>query len=60
MKSKLLARNVLGKCGVLWLHLAAEIEELQVHMVTTTYREGEIVAGRADFYTVVLTMVRVI
>ena len=60
MEDKLLARKLLGKCGVLWSHFVAEIEAFQIHMVTTTYREVEMAAVRSECWTVVITMVRVI
>ena len=43
-----------------WLHLAAEIEAFQMHLVNTTHGEGVVAAGTTEFWNVVLTMVRVI
>ena len=40
--------------------LTAEIEEFQPHLVTTTYREGEEAARKAEYWTIVLMMVQVI
>ena len=37
MGSKLPANNMLGKYGVFWFQLAAEMERFQMHLVTTTY-----------------------
>ena len=39
-----------------WYPLAAQIEALRLHVVTKTYREGAGAAGKAEFFTVVLTM----
>ena len=36
MEVKLLASELLGECGVFWSHLAAEIEEFKMQLVTTT------------------------
>ena len=60
MEARLLASGLLGKCGVLWQQLATKIEAFQLHLLTTTYGEGAGAAGKSDFWTVVLTMVRVI
>ena len=54
MEAKLFAIKLFGKYGVLWLHLAADIEAFQMHLVTTTYVEGEVSTWRAEFWTVVL------
>ena len=56
----MLASDMLGKCGVLWYQLAAEIEAFQLHLVPTTYGEGAASADKAECWTVVLTMVFVI
>ena len=60
MEARLLASEFLGKCGVFWYPLAAQIEALRLHVVTKTYREGAGAAGKAECWTLVLTMVRVI
>ena len=60
MEATLLASKLLGKCGVFWSHLAEEIEKLQMHLVNATYREDATAEGRADLWTMVLPMVRVI
>ena len=54
MEAKLFAIKLFGKYEVLWLHLAADIEAFQMHLVTTTYVEGEVSTWRAEFWTVVL------
>ena len=59
-EAKFLSCEFLGKRGLLWSHLAAEIEAIQIHLVTTTCREVDMAAGKAECCTVVLTMVRVI
>ena len=41
-----MASEFLGKCDVFWSQLAAEIEVFQLHLVTTSYGEGEGVAGK--------------
>ena len=43
-----------------WSQLVADIEAFQMYLVTKTYGEGEMAAGREECWTVVLTMVRVI
>ena len=48
MKAQLLASKLLGKCGVFWSQLAAEIESFKLHLVTITYGEGSGVAGKAE------------
>ena len=40
--------------------MEAEVEAFRLHLVTTKYREVVYSAGRAECWTVVLTMVRVI
>ena len=60
METKFLSCELLGKRGVLWSRLAADIEAIQMHLVTTTCREGDMAAGIEECCTVVLTMVRVI
>ena len=60
MESKLLVRDMLGKCEVFWSHLEADIEAFQMHLVTTTYEYGEMAAGRAERWNLVITMVRFI
>ena len=60
MEAMLLAINIRGKCGMLWYQLATEIEVFQLKLVTKTYRESEMAAGKVECCKVVLTMVRVI
>ena len=60
MDAKLLANELLEKCGVFWSHLAEEIEAFQTHLVTTTYGEGSMAEGIAECWTVLLTMIIVI
>ena len=60
MEARIMTSEMLEKCGVLWSQLAVEIEEFQLHLVKTTYREGAGKAGKAECCTVVLTMIRVI
>ena len=55
-----LSSKLLGKCGVFWSQLDAEIEAFQMHLVTTTYRDIEMAAGKAECWLIVFTMVRVI
>ena len=43
-----------------WSQLAAQIETFQLHLVTVTYGEGEAAAWKAEFWTVVITMLQVI
>ena len=47
MEARLLVSELLGKCGVFWSQLAAEIEAFQINLVTTTYGEGAWAAGKA-------------
>ena len=37
MEARLLASELLGKCGVFWFQLATEIKAFYLHLVTTTY-----------------------
>ena len=60
MEAILIANKPLVKCGVFRSQLDAEIEALQLHLVITTCGYNAIVTGKAYFWTVVLTMVRVI
>ena len=46
MEVRLLASELLGKCGVFWSQLLAEIEAFQLHLVTKTYGEGAGAAGK--------------
>ena len=52
--------ELLGKCGMFWYQLVAEIEAFQIHLVTTTYGKWLGVAGKAECLTIVLKMVWVI
>ena len=47
MEARLLESELLGKCGVFWYQLASEIDTLQLHLVPTTYGEGEGESGKA-------------
>ena len=49
-----------SKCGFFWAQMAAKVEYFYLHLVTTTYGEAVSSAGRAECWTVVLTMVRFI
>ena len=40
--------------------MEAEIEDFHIHLVTITYGETELSAGKSECWTVVLTMVRLI
>ena len=60
MQARLLASEFLGKFGVFWSQLADEIEVFQIHLVTMAYGKGSGAMGKAECWTVVLTMVRVI
>ena len=55
-----MASELLGKRGVFWSQLAAEIEAFQLNFVTTTYEKGGVAVGKAECWTLVLTMVLVI
>ena len=44
---------------MLWSQLVAEIENFQLHLVTTTCGEGDVAAGKGARSTVVLMMVHV-
>ena len=46
MEARLLVSDFLGKFGVFWYQLAADIEVFQLHLVTTSYGEGAGVAGK--------------
>ena len=48
MEAKLLANELLEKCGVFWSHVVEEIEAFQTHLVTTTYGEGSMAEGIAE------------
>ena len=60
MEVQLLASELLGKLGVLWSQLAAEIKVFWLNLVTTTYGEWVGATGKAECWTVVLTVVWVI
>ena len=60
MEAGILASELLGKCGVFWYQLDVEIEAFRLHLITTTYGEGEGAAVKAYCWTVFLTMIRVI
>ena len=60
MEARLLASELLGKCGVFWSQLSTEIEAFQLHLVTTTYGEESGAVGKAKYWTLVLTKLRVI
>ena len=48
MEARLLVSEFLAKCGVFWSKLAADIEAFQLNLVTTTYEEGAVTAGKAE------------
>ena len=50
----------MSKCGVFWDKRTTEVEAFHIHLVTTTYGEALSSAGRAECWTVVLTVMRVI
>ena len=60
MKARLVASELLRKCGLLWSQLAEEIEEFNLHLITTTYRYSVSGSVKYEFWLVFLTMVRVI
>ena len=60
MKVRLLASEIIIKCGVFWSQPAAEIEVFHLHLITTTYRDAISGSGKSECWLVVLTMVRVI
>ena len=37
MEARSMVSEFLGKCGLFWFQLAAEIESFQIHLGTTTY-----------------------
>ena len=49
MEARLLVRGILGKFGVFWSKLDAEIYAFQIHFVTTTYGDGAMAEGKEDF-----------
>ena len=57
VEDRLLERNLLGKCGVFWSQLDADIEALWLHLVITTYVESEILKGKSEYWMMVITMV---
>ena len=57
MEARLLRSELMGKYGVFWSQLSTEIEVFQLHLVTTTYGEGLGEEGKAECWTVVITMV---
>ena len=60
MEARILASEIMGKCGLLWSQLVAEIEEFHLHIVTTIY--GDAVSGSRKYecWMMVLTVLRVI
>ena len=60
MEARLLASELLGKCGVFWSQLDAEIDAFQLHLVMITYGEVSGTSGKAECWIVVITMVQVI
>ena len=54
-EARILASEILEKCGVFWLQLAAKIEAFHIHLINTT--NGEAVSGRGKYelWLVVLT-----
>ena len=56
----LLASKILSKCEVFWGQMAAEVESFHLNFVTATYGEVVLSAGRAECWTVVLTMMNFI
>ena len=60
MKVRLLASEIIIKCGVFWSQPAAEIEVFHLHLITTTYRDAISGSGKSECWLVVLTMVRII
>ena len=59
-EEKSLEIELLGNCGVFWYQLSADVEAFNLHLVTTTYGENAIVEGKAECWTVVITMVHII
>ena len=57
---RLLESNILIKCGVFWDQMASEEEASHLHLFTTTYGESVLSSGRAECWSVVLTMMRVL
>ena len=47
MEARLLTSELLGKYGMFWSQLAAEIEDFQMYIVTTTYGCGAMAEGNA-------------
>ena len=60
MEARIIASEMLGKCGVFLYQLTAEIEAFYLHLFATTYVERSSSAGKEYCWTVVLTMSRVI
>ena len=60
MEVQKLVSELLGKLGVLWSKLAAEIEVFQLNLVTTTYGAGVGATRKAECWTVVIAVVWVI
>ena len=56
----LLASKILSKCEVFWGQMAAEVESFHLNFVTATYGEVVLSAGRAECWTGLLTMMKVI
>ena len=55
-----LVSEILGKCGMFWCHLKADIEDFHLHMVASTYGKSASGSGGAEFWPVVLMVVQVI
>ena len=60
MEAFIMASDLLGKFYVIWYQFSAEIEAFQLHLAIMTYGEGAGAAGKAERWTVVLTIVQVI
>ena len=57
MEERLIESELFGKCGVLWLQLAAKIYDFHLHLVVEMYKDSATAAGKAECWTVVLTIV---
>ena len=60
MEESFISIELLGKYGVFWSNLAAEIKAFQLDLVTIIYVLSAMAAGKSECLSVVMTMLRVI
>ena len=60
IEARLLASELLSKCGVFWDQMEAGVKAFHLHLFTTTYGVVVYSSGRAECWTVVLTIMKVI